>query len=294
MAKILVIGGTGMLGRPVVVHLVADGFAVRIFTTDLERAREYFGDRVEYAEGDVGDLDSLKTAMEGCDAVYVNLKGGPDNDDYIRIEQEGSLNIYEAAIETNVDKIVQISEARADEKHRHFIPHRVKFEAEKALVTSGLTYIILKPTWFCESLPLFLKDNKAVYIGSGRTSFHFIAAADYARIASLCFQSDLADNKILTIFGPEPMPIPEAMRRFLAICYPDTKIDQLPIWLARISLWFMRSNALKSAVNLMAFFDKNDDSDVATPPDEADRLFGRSVTTVEDWAKIYRKIVKGV
>ncbi len=294
MAKILVIGGTGMLGRPVVVHLVADGFDVRLFTTDEERAKAYFGDRVEYAEGDVGDLESLKAANEGCDAIYINLKGGPTDDDFVRIEQEGSINIYEAAIETGTSKIVQISEARANESNSNFIAHRVKYEAEKELISSGLTYTILKPTWFCESLPLFLKDSKAVYIGSGKSCFHFLAVADYANIVSQCFASNKADNKILTIFGPEPMPIPEAMRRFLETCYPNTTIDQLPVWLAKISGFFMKSPALKSAINLMAFFDKHDDTEVLTPPDEANAIFGAPKTTVDEWALMYRKIIKGM
>lgn len=294
MGKILVIGGTGMLGRPVVVRLVQDGFAVRLFTTDEERARSYFKNHVEYAEGDVGELDSIKSAMDGCDAVYINLKGGPTEDDYVRIEQEGSINIYEAAIETGLEKIVQISEARADENHTGFIAHRVKYNAEKELVSSGLTYTILKPTWFCESLPLFIKDNKAVYIGSGKACFHFLAVADYVDIVSKCLKTDIADNKILTVFGPEPMPIPEAMRRFLEICYPSITIDQLPVWLAKISGFFMKNPGVKSAINLMAFFDKHDDSEVLIPPDETNALFGPPRTTVEDWAKMYRKIVKGV
>ncbi|MEE9441974.1 MAG: NAD(P)H-binding protein [candidate division Zixibacteria bacterium] len=294
MPRILIIGGTGMLGRPVAVHLLNENFQVRIFTTNENRAKAFFGDRVEYAPGDVGNIDSLRKGIEGCDAIYINLKGGPLPADYIRIEQEGSKNIYRAALEVGVNRVVQISEARADKKHSQFIHEKVKYEAEKVMVASGLNYTILKPTWFCESLPLFLKDNKAVYIGSGKTLFHFLAVADYARIVAECFKSDKANNKILTIFGPEAMPISEALRRFLEICHPDIAIDRLPIWLAKFSMLFMFNKTLKSAVNLMAFFDKHGDDEVETSPDEADRLFGRSTITVEEWAKIYRKIVKGV
>lgn len=283
-----------MLGRPVTVQLINDGFDIRLFTTRLERAREMFGDRIDYATGSVSDLQSLKDAMVGYDNVYINLKGGPTNADYIRVEQEGSINIYTAAKETGVKKVVQISEARADEKYSFFITERVKYEAAKVLKKSGLTYVILKPTMFCETLPLFLQKGKAVYIGSGRASFHFLAASDYANIVSQCFTSDKADNKELTIFGPEPMPIPEAMRRLLAIVHPDCKIEHLPVWLARISAWMMFDKNLKMAVRLMAFFDKYDDSEVVAGPGEADSLFGRRSMTVEQWSIIYRKAIKGV
>ena len=211
MAKVLVIGATGMLGRPIVVQLVLDGFDVRVLSTNLNKARAYFGEDVEYAEGNVGNRESQKAAMQGCDYVYVNLKGGPTVKDYIRIEEDGSRNIYYAtAVETGIKKLVQISEARADERHEFFIAHKVKVAAEKALKAAGLIYVILKPTWFCESLPLMVRGNKA------------------------------------------------------------------------------------TPVNLLAFFNKHDDSDVAGNPFDADALFGRSNTTLEEYARMYRKIAKGV
>ena len=40
MTKILVIGGTGMLGRPVTHRLLNDGFAVRLFTSHPDQARQ--------------------------------------------------------------------------------------------------------------------------------------------------------------------------------------------------------------------------------------------------------------
>ncbi|MCK5125299.1 MAG: NAD(P)H-binding protein [candidate division Zixibacteria bacterium] len=294
MGKILVVGGTGMLGRPVVVHLLSNDLPVRIFTTDEPRARDFFGDHTDFAEGDVGDIESLKRAMDGCEAVYINLKGGPNDDEYTRIELEGSKNIYTAAKQAGISKVVQISHSLADKRHSHFITQHVKYEAELDLISSGLTYTILKPSWFCESLPLFMKDSKAVYVGSGKTSFYFLAVTDYANIVSQCFMSDKADNKILTIFGPEPMPLPEALRRFLSTCHPNITIDQLPLWLAKFSTLFSSNKMLKSAVKLMGFFDKHGDDEVETSPDEANKLFGAPTTTVDEWSLIYRKIVKGM
>jgi uncharacterized protein YbjT (DUF2867 family) len=294
MSRILVVGGTGILGQPVTMELTKENFDVRLFTTNPEQAKKIFADRVEYAAGNIDDTISLRKAMEGCEYVYINLKGGPGDVDYIRVEEHGSKNIYAAANEAGIEKIVQISGANVDEKNARYIFIRVKLEAERALKTSGITYTILRPSWFCESLPLFLRHNKAVYIGSGKTSFYFLAAPDYARIVARCFQTDRANNKTLTIFGPEAMPISEALRRFLSIVYPDAKIDHLSVWLAKYSAMITFNKSLKSAVKLMAFFDKHDDSEVAVGPEEADRLFGRCSTTVELWSEVYRRVVKGV
>jgi uncharacterized protein YbjT (DUF2867 family) len=45
--SILVIGGTGMLGEPVVRCLQADGYTVRVLTRNLDKARRIFGAGVE-------------------------------------------------------------------------------------------------------------------------------------------------------------------------------------------------------------------------------------------------------
>lgn len=296
MAKILAIGGTGMLGRPVVVTLLHDKFDVRVLTTNPDRAKRQFpnhADRIEFVPGDVTDRQSLLRGMQGCDYVYVNLKGGPTKEDYIRIELDGAKNIYSAAKEAGIKKLVQISEARADEAHSFFIVERVKVEAEKALKASGLNHVVLKPTWFCESLPLTLSGGKATLIGSGKASFHFLASADYADIVSQCFQSDKADGKSLVIFGPERLSLREALRKFLSIAYPDAQISRLPIWVVKLAAMFSFNKNLKSIVDLMVFFNNNDDSKVAGDPAEADALFGRSATTVEEYSKMIRKIVKG-
>ena len=140
---------------------------------------------------------------------------------------------------------------------------------------------------------LVMRENVDLLVGT-MSSGVAMAASDYANIVSLCFTSDKADNKELTIFGPEPMPIPEAMRRLLAIVHPDCKIEHLPVWLARISAWMMFDKNLKMAVRLMAFFDKYDDSEVVAGPEEADSIFGRPSMTVEQWSIIYRKAIKGI
>jgi hypothetical protein len=90
------------------------------------------------------------------------------------------------------------------------------------------------------------------------------------------------------------MPIPVALRRFLKIVYPDATIDHLPSWLARLSAFITFNKKLRAAVSMMNFFDKHDDSEVATGPEEADELFGRSPTTIELWSEVYRKVIKGV
>ena len=46
-------------------------------------------------------------------------------------------------------------------------------------------------------------------------------------------------------------------------------------------------------VRMMAFFNRHDDAEADPGPEETDSIFGRGTTTVEEYAEMYRKIVKG-
>ena len=71
--KVLVIGGTGMLGRPVVRRLKVDGFEVTVMSSHPDLAREKLGDSYTVIKGDVIDKESLKMAIDGQSMVHINL-----------------------------------------------------------------------------------------------------------------------------------------------------------------------------------------------------------------------------
>lgn len=67
--RILVTGATGVLGRPVVRHLVAAGHSVRGLSRSAENAVLLRSLGAEPAEADLFDVASLQAALQGCDAV---------------------------------------------------------------------------------------------------------------------------------------------------------------------------------------------------------------------------------
>ena len=62
-----------MLGRPVVQCLKEKGHTVRIFTRHVQKAQNVFGGTVEFAEGTAMNRDDIRAALEGSDAVHINL-----------------------------------------------------------------------------------------------------------------------------------------------------------------------------------------------------------------------------
>ena len=71
MAKILVTGATGNVGRAVTVRLVTAGAGVRAFVRDARTARVVPG--AEVTEGDLSAPETLDKALSGIEAVFLDL-----------------------------------------------------------------------------------------------------------------------------------------------------------------------------------------------------------------------------
>ncbi len=279
---ILVVGATGMLGEPVARRLRVDGFAVRVLSRSVERATQKFSEGFELVQGDIADPDSLERALAGCYGVHINLSGGPAPEDFDRIEHRGTANVASAAAKVGVKRLTYISGISARPENRYFAPAAAKLAAAEAIRASGVPFTIFRPSWFFESLRLFVRGNTAATLGGRRVKFHWLAADDYAGMVSRCYRMPETAGKILDLHGPEPVTMLEALRRYCAIVHPELRPRAMPIWLARIIAVATFNRTLKNVLPAMAFFDRpHDEGD----PTEANNLLGAPKTSLEDWAR---------
>ena len=72
MKKIIVIGATGMLGKPVAKELINSSFEVTLLARNTSKAQQLFP-TAKILQGDVFDKDSLIKAFTGQEIVYMNL-----------------------------------------------------------------------------------------------------------------------------------------------------------------------------------------------------------------------------
>ena len=73
--RILVLGATGLLGKPAAQKLKEAGFQVRILARDVEKAATIFSSEYEIVPGDVTDLTTLEAAMQDCYGVHISVGG---------------------------------------------------------------------------------------------------------------------------------------------------------------------------------------------------------------------------
>jgi uncharacterized protein YbjT (DUF2867 family) len=278
--KVLVIGGTGMLGKPVALKLKEAGFNVVVFTRNSKMARIKMPSSFEFAQGDVEDPGSLQAAMEGCYGVHINLHGGKKGNDFDKIERQGTVNIVMAAKKVGVQKISIITGTSVSEHNTWYPMTKAKFEAEEAIRKSGIAYTIFRPSWFYESLPMFVRKGKAMTIGSNPNKYHWLAARDYAELVSKSYQQNTADNKTLYVYGPETYSINEALVKYCELKHPEMKVSNVSPGLLGFLGTITFNPLLKFASSFAKYFETvsemHDDS-------ETIKLLGKSETTLADW-----------
>jgi len=109
----LVTGGTGFVGANLVRELLADGRTVRVLARPESDRRALEGCRVEIAEGDLLDRDSLRAAVAGARRVYHVAADyrlwARDSRELYRANVDGTRHVLEAAVEAGAERIVYTS-----------------------------------------------------------------------------------------------------------------------------------------------------------------------------------------
>ncbi|MDP8241389.1 MAG: NAD(P)H-binding protein [Candidatus Hatepunaea meridiana] len=270
---VLVIGATGMLGKPVAMHLKESGFQVRVLARNKDKARKMLDSYFEIVEGEVTNIESLETALDGCFGVHINLSGD--------IEQPGAQNIASAASGKGLQRITYISGTSVCEENTWFPLIKHKLLAEKSIHESGVPYTVFRPTWFMEVIPNFVKETRAFVFGKQSNPYHLIAADDYARMVAASYSLDEAANKTFFIHGGESILLGDAVERYCSALHPDIKkISTLPYWLVNIISILKRNKEMKGAGKFSAYFEKVGERG---DPTEANTLLSAPKTTFDDW-----------
>ena len=211
--KIVVIGGTGLIGSKTVAIL-------RQRSHDVVAASPNTGVNTITGEG-------LKEAMVGAQAV-IDLANSPSFEDKAVLEffETSERNLLPAEAAAGVRHHVALSIVGTDRSNNGYF--RAKVAQEKLVKTSGIPYTIIRSTQFLEFLGAIADssaDGNTVRISPGL--FQPIAADDVAAIVA-----DVAlvapRNGIVEIAGPERAPFNEFVARYLKAIGDPRKVVSDP------------------------------------------------------------------
>lgn len=280
---VLVVGGTGMLGRPVAQRLRADGFGVRVLARDPAKARGLLGEGFELAAGDIEDPASLRSAAEGCQGVHISLKAGPKRGEPERVEHQGTARVVQAASEAGVRRLTYLSGCFVDEAHASASEaEAAKWRAEQAIERSGVPFTILKPTYFMETLALHVQGKVAVVLGRQPHRWRMVAAEDFAEMVSAAHAPDTGISGRHPVTGPEPLTINEALKRYCETVEGGTRVVTAPLPVMRALNATVMRGELNRELALMRVMGREGEPELAP---EGSGTLPLATTTLSQWVE---------
>ena len=280
---VLMIGATGMLGRPVARRLVQEQFHVRAMVRNTNRARTLLPEQCELVAGDLRDETALRSAMSGMDAVYINLPT-PASQRVWNIDLHGTKLIADAAARTGIKHLLRISAMGASESSNQWWVMREKAEADQAVIDSGVPYTIFRPTWYMESLALFAAGSFMLKLNVPEKPLWWIAGDDCGRQVAAALLSIQAINRIYTIQGSEPMTMPDALRRFASALPRRYRMLPVPMAMLRVAgVAFAEPRYMADLIDMTFKYTSRFDAQAAWDD------LGTPTMTVEDYAAYTQK-----
>jgi NADH dehydrogenase len=220
-ARVLVVGGSGFVGRYVVAQLSAAGHFVVVLTRRRARARHLLLlPTVQVVEGDPHDDATLARHVRGMTAA-VNLAGvlhEHGRDTFARVHVELPQRLAAACRNAGVARLLHMSALRAsaDAPSRYL---RSKAEGETAVAAAGVAWTIFRPSVLFGREDAFLnlfarlaRFAPVLPLAAPNARFQPVYVADVAT----CFVRALVDNETTgeayDLCGPTVYTLAELVR----------------------------------------------------------------------------------
>ncbi|MDH4038189.1 MAG: Gfo/Idh/MocA family oxidoreductase [Candidatus Krumholzibacteria bacterium] len=260
-ARVLVTGGAGFLGRPLVERLLARGDSVRLL---LRRPpAEPLPDGVAVVYGSLGQPDVVDRAVEGVEVVYhvgAAMRGGA-----AEFEQGtvwGTRNVVDSCLRYRVKRLVYVSSLSVVDHAGHssgvavtentaYEPHpdrrgvytRTKMQAEKMVLDAirerGLKAAIIRPGQIFGPGAERVTPNGVIGIagrwivaGNGSRALPLVYRDDVVDALLLAETSDAAAGQLINVVDPTHVTQNEYLRHCRTV--EGVRINRVPVWLLMI------------------------------------------------------------
>jgi nucleoside-diphosphate-sugar epimerase len=146
MTTVAVTGGTGFIGRHLIVAMAASGQSLRLLARDPSKLP--FGDRHRIVPGSLSDRDALARLVDDAETVIhcAGAISAPDRSSFAFANIEGTRNVAAAAAAAGVRRFVHLSSIAAREPGLTDYAWS-KAESEKALAAElpASCHVVLRP-----------------------------------------------------------------------------------------------------------------------------------------------------
>jgi len=250
--RILVVGGSGFVGRHVVARLSAQNRRVVVPTRRLERARHLMPlPTVDVTTGSVADDAGVDALLAGCDAL-INLAGilhgsagDPYGPEFAQAHVELPRRLAQACVRNGVRRFVHVSALGVPQADGAVAPSmylRSKADGERAVrETAGLDWTIFRPSvvfgpedGFLNMFARMQRLLPVVPLARAGTRFQPVYVGDVAQAIVNALDDRATFGGTYELAGPEVFTLEELVRLAGRWCGHPRPVWRLPYTLGQI------------------------------------------------------------
>nr|YP_009455877.1 hypothetical protein [Dictyopteris divaricata]YP_010205382.1 hypothetical protein LK366_pgp009 [Grateloupia livida]AQZ25093.1 hypothetical protein [Dictyopteris divaricata]UAV85951.1 hypothetical protein [Grateloupia livida] len=205
---LLILGGTGMLGRQIVRKALENGFEVRCIVRNKTSANFLKEWGAELVYGDLTIPETLPLSFQGVTAVIdASTRNSTDSIELINIDWYGKLIMLELSKYIKVQRFIFLSILNC-EHYPYISLMKMKYGIEKLLKNSTMPFTIFKYAGFFQTLineyAVPILDQKPIRITSDLNRISYIDTQDAAFFCIKSLSIKKTRNKIFCTGSSQP------------------------------------------------------------------------------------------
>eukprot|EP00877_Chromochloris_zofingiensis_P005458 jgi/Chrzof1/14913/Cz09g20140.t1 len=299
--SILVLGGTGTLGRQIVRKALDEGYDVRCIVRPRQNPADFLRDwGATTVQADITDITSLPAALVGISAIIDCATARPEESAQA-VDWDGKVALIQCAQAMGISRYIFFSIFNCD-KHPEVPLMNIKACTEEYLKTSGLDYTVLRLCGFMQAVignyAVPILEDRQVWGTNDETRTAYLDTQDVARMTMAALKNSATVGRTLTLSGPQAFTTKEVIEMCENMSDGRAQVSTVPTWLLKSTRGVLKGvQWARDAADRLAFAEvlANNESWVA-PMDEVYSMLDidpDSVMTLESYLKeYYSKILK--
>ena len=241
--SLLIIGGTGTLGRQIVLQSLIKGYQVRCLVRNFRKASFLKEWGVELVYGDLSRPETIPPCLKGITAIIDASTSRPNELDSLRkVDWDGKLYLIEAAKAANIKRFIFFS-AQNVEQFENIPLMKLKYGIERKLKKSGLNYTIFRLTGFYQGLieqyAIPILEKLPIWITNENTNIAYMDTQDIAKFCLRSLQIPQTINQTFFLSGLKGWVSSEIIDLCEQLAGQKAKVQRIPfVILKSVSTFF--------------------------------------------------------
>jgi uncharacterized protein YbjT (DUF2867 family) len=235
--SLLIIGGTGTLGRQIVLQALTKGYQVRCLVRNFRKANFLKEWGVELVYGDLNKPETIPPCLKGISAIIDASTSRPNEFNSLKkVDWDGKLCLIEAAKAANIQRFIFFS-AQNVEQFDNIPLMKLKYGIENKLKKSGIPYTVFRLTGFYQGLieqyAIPILENLPIWVTNENTSVSYMDTQDIAKFCLRSLQLPQTINQTFFLSGLKGWVSSEIINLCEQLAGQSARVQKVPSFILK-------------------------------------------------------------